>query len=444
MAFVTDQQTQDDLNIFGKQGSDSIFQIFNHTCTRGGAAMMEDMFRYPLSTEQTVNKRSGIIQYFAKKGTTFPFANSEFDLIETYLSVKDDRTRLSGEEQTLVSKLSNLVVVDTEVQTIHKGIMALTSLFGQVKNFISQIKLADKHPYQADISGIALLIDDSAFSDVMNRLPGDKWSAAEWALYDVAFRFRHRDLVRQLMRYLYELDVYLTVAGVALKRGFAFPKAHGLDVTKVYDLYHPLVKNAVSNTIEISGQSNVVFLTGANMAGKSTFMKSLSIAVYLAHMGFPVAASKMEFSVLDGIYTTINLPDNLGMGASHFYAEVLRAKKMAAELKSRKLFVLFDEMFRGTNVKDACEATIAFTEAFAKKKGSIFVISTHIIEAGEILKKRCTNINFTYLPTVMEGNQPVYTYQLSPGITADRHGMVIINNEGILEILRDGMEQRNA
>ncbi len=77
----------------------------------------------------------------------------------------------------------------------------------------------------------------------------------------------------------------------------------------------------------------------------------------------------MEFSVLDGIYTTINLPDNLGIGASHFYAEVLRVKKVAAELQANKsLFIIFDEMFRGTNVKDAHEATVEITIAFAAKE----------------------------------------------------------------------------
>jgi DNA mismatch repair protein MutS len=172
-------------------------------------------------------------------------------------------------------------------------------------------------------------------------------------------------------------------------------------------------------------------------------MKSLSVALYLAHMGFPVAAQKMEFSVLDGIYTTINLPDNLGMGASHFYAEVLRVKKMAQELSQGKnLFILFDELFRGTNVKDACEATIACTAGFAKKRNSIFVVSTHIIEAGEVLRERCDNINFVYLPTRMEGSRPVYTYTLEKGITADRHGMIIINNEGILEILKAGIAHK--
>jgi DNA mismatch repair ATPase MutS len=178
------------------------------------------------------------------------------------------------------------------------------------------------------------------------------------------------------------------------------------------------------------------------MAGKSTFMKSLSIALFLAHMGFPVAAAHMEFAVLDGIFTTINLPDNLGMGASHFYAEVLRVKKVAQELsQGKQLFIVFDELFRGTNVKDACEATIAITEAFARQRNSQFIISTHIIEAGPVLQQTCANVHFIYLPTRMNNHQPVYTYTLEEGITDDRHGMIIINNEKILEMLHAGCQE---
>ncbi len=105
------------------------------------------------------------------------------------------------------------------------------------------------------------------------------------------------------------------------------------------------------------------------MAGKSTLMKSVGIALYLAHMGFPVAAQQFSFAVRDGIVTSINLADNLNAGASHYYAEVLRVKEVALQLQQgRHLFVIFDEMFRGTNVKDAYDATIALTAAFAAKK----------------------------------------------------------------------------
>jgi DNA mismatch repair ATPase MutS len=185
-----------------------------------------------------------------------------------------------------------------------------------------------------------------------------------------------------------------------------------------------------------SADSNVLFLTGANMAGKSTLMKSFGIAVYLAHMGFPVAARDMEFSVREGLYSSINVPDDLSQGYSHFYAEVLRVKKVAEAVSAgRNLVVIFDELFKGTNVKDAYDATLSVTEALAAYSRCWFVISTHIIEVGETLRQRSDNLQFAYLPTVMEGTVPRYPYILEKGITNDRHGMLIIGNEGILDIL---------
>ncbi|MNL40505.1 DNA mismatch repair protein MutS [compost metagenome] len=173
------------------------------------------------------------------------------------------------------------------------------------------------------------------------------------------------------------------------------------------------------------------------MAGKSTLMKACGIAVYLAHMGFPVAAEEMSFSVMDGIYSSINVADDLNMGLSHFYAEVLRVKNVALEVASgKKLLVLFDELFKGTNVKDAYDGTLLVTAAFAKYRNCCFIVSTHIIEVGEALKQEGRHISFAYLPTVMNGHIPSYTYQLKEGITADRQGMLIIENEGILNELR--------
>ncbi|WP_241237832.1 MutS-related protein [Pseudoflavitalea rhizosphaerae] len=159
--------------------------------------------------------------------------------------------------------------------------------------------------------------------------------------------------------------------------------------------------------------SNVIFLTGANMAGKSTWMKSIGISMYLAHIGFPVAAQQMEFSIREGIYSSINVADNIGLGYSHFYAEVVRVKH-AADATAKHLLLMFDELFKGKN--------------------SLFIVSTHIIEVGEALKK-LHNVQFTFMPTVMKGMMPQYTYKLKKGITEDRQGMMIIRNEGILDLI---------
>src|SRR5690606_699140 len=95
------------------------------------------------------------------------------------------------------------------------------------------------------------------------------------------------------------------------------------------------------------------------------------------------------------------------------------------------------ELFKGTNVKDAYDATLAVTKAISEYQNCSFVISTHIIEVGEALKEATDNLQFSYLPTIMEGNRPTYTYQLKKGITEDRHGMMIVQNEKILERIQD-------
>jgi DNA mismatch repair ATPase MutS len=301
--------------------------------------------------------------------------------------------------------------------------------------------------YSEEIAAMEKLLAHPAFQPVLAEKEKQKFSFATLSAYDQLLRFRERNRLRQLLDHIYLADVFLSVAKTGRERGYSFPQAVARErqTLTLENFWHPSLEKPVKNSLEITPEGNVLFLTGANMAGKSTFMKSLGIAMYLGHMGFPVPASRMEFAVRDGIFTTINLPDNLSQGASHFYAEVLRIKNVARELSRDKyLFVIFDELFRGTNVKDAYEATIAVTAAIARRKNCMFVVSTHIIEAGEKLKEKCGNIRFMYLPTLLENGKPVYTHRLEEGITADRHGMVIINNEGILDILSRGKNEMRS
>lgn len=438
--FSTDKQTLDDLNIFGKHGSDnSILSLFNRCTTRGGAALLEELFHYPLSSMEAINRRSKTIEYLSKEGIAFPFPSTLFDTIEPYLANTDERTRLSHHQQRLRERVSTLIATDTQTAMIQRGIVSLIDLIARVKEFIQTDAVRNAPLLQYMIADIQLLLHEAELDNIDN--PRAKLSQVQLASYDAQLRFKHRGIIEKLLAHLYLLDVYISVARVAKEKGFCFPAALGKETLslRLKGVYHPMVKGAIANEIHADKNSNIIFLTGANMAGKSTLMKSLSLALYLAHMGFAVAAAEMSFSVLDGVYTTINLPDNLGMGASHFYSEVMRVKKMAQEVSAgKKLFILFDELFRGTNVRDAYEGTIAITEGFATKKDALFVLSTHIIEAGTVLKQRCSNIQFIYMPTRMEGAKPIYTYRLREGITDDRHGMVILRNEGVLEILENG------
>lgn len=439
MSFKIDKQTLDDLAVFSTGRSKSVYEIFNRMHTRGGARLLEEMFQYPLSELETITRRSETIRYFSDSGISFPFRGAIFDAIEFYLSNTDRRTQLMAQDNTLARKVKNVVGTDTEYTLIHNGILGCLELLNTLDEFLNASGEASGQGEMADTNkNLKKLLDNEKWSWYRNEKGKKKVSYEQAVNYDRIFRFEESDKLRKILYYIYLIDVYITVAGVAKERNFVFAKAlpGEKNVIRMKGVFHPFLKKPIGNTIGVDKTSNVIFLTGANMAGKSTFMKSFSIALFLAHVGFPVPAEEMEFSVRNGMFTTINLPDNLSMGYSHFYAEVLRVKKVAQQLcQTENLVVIFDELFRGTNVKDAYDATLAVTEAFADIPDCLFVISTHIIEVGQVLKERCNNIRFVYLPTKMEGSVPVYTYQLTEGITNDRHGMIIINNERIIEII---------
>lgn len=439
MSFIIDKQTIDDLNIFSKNGKNSVFNIYNNTQTRGGSILLEEMFRHPLDNLDVIKKRQAIIHYFYKHRTDFPFQGAIFDAIEYYLSNTDTRTQVNASENKLRKQFQRLIQTDTEFQAIQKSVLGLINVINTLDAFLKEMtnnELADTDI--SEIEDVKGIISDEKLQFVKSESRTKKLSLEKAEIYDNAFRYAKNKDMRKILSFVYKLDIYISLAKVAHEKNLSFAEAQSTDdnILDIEGLFHPLLTNPVANTIKVVSENNVIFLTGANMAGKSTFMKSFGIAVFLAHLGFPIPAGKMTFSIRNGMYTTINLPDNLNQGYSHFYAEVLRLKKIAGNINHYKnMVVIFDELFRGTNVKDAYDATIAITEAFAENRNSIFIISTHIIESADILKEKCKNINFVYLPTVIENGKPGYTYTLSPGITNDRHGMMIINNENILDIL---------
>lgn len=443
---LTDDQTGNDLSLLEKSGKATVFSLFNKTRTQGGKAEMERLFKNPLADEAAINGRAALYRFFSNQNETFSIDPATIGSVAYYLQNEDVRSQLAPGSQSLGQRLNKMVAADADFAFVQDGVHACLRLFCQSKELMNKLQGAIAgSPYEASHKEIIELIDSPAFAAARPHI-SDKYEARishqALAELDKQLRFEQREALQSLLGKLYMLDVCMAVGQVARNRGFSFGKALARERNKLSltQVYHPHVENAIANDLELNDGNNLLFLTGANMAGKSTLMKSIGIALYLGHMGFPVAAKNFEFAVRDGLFTSINLADNLSQGASHYYAEVLRVKEVALALQSgKKLFVIFDELFRGTNVKDAHEATIAITKAFANKRDSQFIISTHIMEAGEILTKETTGIQYQFLPTEMNGNVPVYTRVLRNGITADRQGMIIIQNEGVLELLDKGI-----
>ncbi|MGN6419985.1 MAG: MutS-related protein [Pseudobacter sp.] len=438
MLFITDKQTLEDLNIQGKYKPDSLFSIFNQTKTNGGERLLDQLFHHPLLNEALINQRIAGFRYFQEKNLQFPFDASAFSIMEAYLYSGGRQHTAAALLQTFRRQLLKAMGLKAEYNMVCNGLLTTIQLLTQLFNFIHHLDNAGDHlPFHHELNELKELFSNRKLLRIIRE---GNVTRAWWKLarYDHFLRNQLHDKMRSMLQFIYQLDIFISVSNVAREKGFVYPLAlparqHQLTIL---DCRHPALEKATGNDISFNMEQNLLFLTGANMAGKSTFMKSIGTAVYLAHMGFPVAAGKMEFSIKQGLYSSINVPDNLSMGYSHFYAEVLRVKKVAEEVASGKdLLVIFDELFKGTNVQDAYDATLAVTESFAAYRNCNFIISTHIIEAGEALMEHSTNIRFAYMPTVMDGMIPGYTYTLTNGITADRHGMLIIENENILNII---------
>ncbi|QEC43825.1 MutS-related protein [Pseudobacter ginsenosidimutans] len=436
MSFSIDKQSIEELNLMGKFRQGSVYFLFNKVQTRGGEQLLDELFRHPLTDEKIINHRTAVFSFFQQQHLAFPFDSSQVSIMREYIDTATARSKAASYLNILLLKMTAALTRNERFKILIQGIQASISVLKRAYAFANELSVHES-PFKERAVAIRQLLESPQLAALMDTDIYKSVSLQSIATFDYLLRNKMNQQLQLVLDFIFETDVNIAVAAVAKERGFNYAKALPKqdNLLRAVELRHPCIENAIGNTINMHPGSNVIFLTGANMAGKSTWMKSIGISVYLAHIGFPVAAASMEFSVREGLYSSINVADNIGLGYSHFYAEVVRVKNAAeATSTGRHLLLMFDELFKGTNVKDAYDGTLAVTEAFAQYRNCLFIVSTHIIEVGETLKQK-KNIQFCFMPTIMKQGIPAYTYQLKEGITIDRQGMMIIRNEGILEMI---------
>ncbi|RXK58544.1 DNA mismatch repair protein MutS [Lacibacter luteus] len=255
--------------------------------------------------------------------------------------------------------------------------------------------------------------------------------------YGHFLQYHYKAEAEQLIDLYHKLDAFYSMAVAVKKFNLHFPTIYESNepVIKAKGLYHLLLKTPVAYDITLNPQANFLFLTGANMAGKSTFIKSMGCAVYLAHLGMGVPAASFELSLFDGLLSNIQVQDNIVKGESYFFNEVQRIKNTVLKITDgRKWLVLIDELFKGTNIQDAMHCSTAVIKGLVKIKSSLFILSTHLYEIGEELKQY-PNISFRYFETTATNEQLQFSYQLKEGISNDRFGYLILKREKVVEML---------
>ncbi|NHZ72736.1 MAG: hypothetical protein GWP17_06605, partial [Aquificales bacterium] len=232
-----------------------------------------------------------------------------------------------------------------------------------------------------------------------------------------------QDLKTRLPEWLdawFELEALNSLATLAyLNPDTIFPTVN-LDAKRPFAtqaIGHPLIpdETRICNDFQIDELGAVDIVTGSNMAGKSSFLRTLGVNLCLAYAGGPVFAHAFE-TRLFRLYTSIRVADSVTDGFSYFYAEVRRLQGLLAALKvedERPLFFLIDEIFRGTNNQERLIGSRSYIKALVGQQG-VGLIATHDLELVKLADDRLLVRNFHFRDGVENGRM-VFDYLLHPG-----------------------------
>jgi DNA mismatch repair protein MutS len=255
--------------------------------------------------------------------------------------------------------------------------------------------------------------------------------------FDRAFRSLRKEDIEESLRLLGELDALNAMAVATNFYGWVMPELIESDtfLLEAEGIRHPFVNNPVTNPVRLSGGEPMVFLTGPNMAGKTTYLRSVALVVLLAQVGMGVPASRLRLSPVEALFTSLNPSDNLRAGLSYFFAEVLRVKAAATILaEGSRALVIFDEVFKGTNVRDALDATAEVILGFARARRSGFIFSSHLAELVDVLKANPA-IRFRCFDGEIHQGVPHYSYELKEGVSDKRFGLLLLRQAEVPELI---------
>ncbi len=234
----------------------------------------------------------------------------------------------------------------------------------------------------------------------------------------------------------YNLEALSSLAGFAhLNPEYIFPEV-AASVGIVFEargLGHPLIPAAlkVCNDFTVDRLGSIAVITGSNMAGKSTFIKTVGVNQCLAYAGGPVNAREYR-SIPFRLHTCIRITDSLVDGFSYFYAEVTCLKRLLEayqEPEGRPLLYLIDEIFRGTNNRERLIGSRAYLNALIGGNGVGF-LATHDLELANLAEQSPLVRNFHFRDEVRDGRL-VFDYQIHPGPSPTTNALKIMRLEGL-------------
>lgn len=245
------------------------------------------------------------------------------------------------------------------------------------------------------------------------------------------------ELLRSAAKSIAELDTLLSLSNAAVIRGYVRPMMDDSRVMDIKDARHPIVEVSsrelfMANDIMMDGVDNrLLIITGPNMSGKSTYIRSAALIAVMAHIGSFVPAAEARIGLIDRVFTRVGASDNIGYGQSTFMVEMVETANILTHATDKSLIIL-DEIGRGTSTYDGLSIAWAVSEYIISRLGAKTLFATHYHELTEIADMMHGAKNLS-VQVKEEPDEVIFMHRIIPGPSDKSYGIYVAQLAGLPE-----------
>lgn len=469
-----------DLDIFGNK---SLFQLLNRCFTKEGKNKLSHWLGTNLLEKQEIVSRQICIKELKNKiewrvsflatGQLIPKNEETLGKIKEWLSVEEigyfskhklflwlvpilNITTLwllitgilSIQLYTFITT-AQLLLAGLSRKKIKKTYFDACITIPQLKGYIEILRLIEEEEFTSDALKKAskmspklqkLVSIGEAFNLRNNIIGGLILNTFFLWDYQCAYRFEvwKKKYTQDLLKsfdILNDFEVFVSMACFyEANSNYTFPEISETSVLNGSKLGHPLIKkgHSISNDFRIEQYQHFFIVTGANMAGKSTFLRTLGINLVLAMIGCPVCAEKFIFKPTP-IFTCMRIDDSINEGKSYFHAELTRLKEIVELLeRDEHVFIILDELLKGTNSMDKLKGSELFLEKLMNYDKCHGLIATHDLALTNMAAKFPDKIKNICFEVNIENDVMSFDYKLREGVTQNMNALFLMKQMQII------------
>ena len=361
---------------------------------------------------------------------------------EGYHAELDELRNLVGHTKEYITKIEAREKEETGIRTLKIGYNRVFGYYLEVsKSFINEVP--DTYIRKQTLANCERYITQE-LKELEDKImtAGEKILRLEAALFDETRKYVADQLVRtqRTSNAIARLDVFCSLAGVAVSNRYVRPVVDLSDEIKIQDGRHPVVEEILNDVPFVANDTylnrsdrQIAIITGPNMAGKSTYMRQTALIVLMAQLGSFVPASSASIGVVDGIFTRVGASDDLTSGQSTFMVEMNEVAHILTNATSKSLLIL-DEIGRGTSTFDGMSIARAVLEYIADKRrlGAKTLFATHYHELTD-LESVLSSVKNYNIAVKKHGDEITFLRRIVPGGADDSYGIEVSKLAGIPE-----------